>query len=124
MDPAHEIAVDDPRPAPEEIVDGVGDGFLVARDRRRRHQHHVALADADLAMIPRGDARQRCGRLTLAAGDHQHPLLLRESEDAIQRQEYPLWWIQIAEIEGDRGILLHGATGNGYFAAARLGRGE
>ncbi len=113
--------VDDARAAPEQVVDGAGDGLFVAGDRGGGEQDHVALADPDLRMLGGGNAGQGCRGLALAAGDHQHPLVLRQLQHLVQRGHQPLWRVQVAEFLGDAGVLLHAAAGHRHLAAVLLG---
>src|SRR6188472_2863922 len=117
-------AVDDRRAAPEKIVDGAGDRFLVPRNRRGRNEHDIALADADAWMLGGGDTRESGCRFTLAASQHQHASLLRQAEHFIERDEHAIRWREVAELDGDAGVLLHAPSGDGNLAVVFLGGGE
>ena len=71
-------AVDHGRATAEEIVDGAGHGFFVTGYRSRRNEYGIADTDPQLGMLSGRDARQRGGGFALAAGQHDHALLLRQ----------------------------------------------
>ena len=52
----------------EEIVDHPADGFFVAGNELRAHQHEIAVAELDLRMLAVGDPDQRGAMLALASG--------------------------------------------------------
>ncbi len=72
-------------------------------------------------MFGRRDPGEGGGRLTLAAGDHQHPLLSGELQDLVERQQQAIRRIEIPQVESDSGVLLHAAPGHRDFAAVLLG---
>lgn len=102
--------------APEEVVDRAGDAFLVAGDRRGRDEDGVADSNAQLRVLGGGDARQRGGGFTLAAGEHDDALFLRQFQGFIERNEQSFRRGEVAELAGGAGVLLHAPAGHGHLA--------
>src|SRR4051794_10368225 len=112
--------VNDGRATAEKIVDGAGDRFLISRNRGGGNEHDIALANTNPGMLSGGDAREGGSGFALAAGQHNHAALFRESEHFIERDQHPFRWGEVAELDGDAGVLLHAATGNRHLAVVFL----
>ncbi len=114
-------AVDDLGALAEQVVDGLGDGVLVAGDRGGRHQDDVSTAHANFRMLARGDPGQRRRRFALTAGGDDHTLVPGEPHGFIQRYQQAVRRIEVAELQRDASVLLHAATGDRDLATMLFG---
>ena len=102
---------------PHEPVDHLAHVHLVARDRVRREDHGVALADGEPAVLAVGHAGERRHRLALAAGgDHAH-VAVGEVADVLDVDDRRLGDVQQPHLAGQPHVLLHRQAERGDLAA-------
>ncbi len=107
--------VEDVRAGLEEVVDGPGDVFLVARDGAGRDDHRVARLDLDEAVVAVGHPGEAGHRLALGAGGADDELVGGDVADPVLGHD-PVGVVgQVAEVARDPEVLLHGATDDGHL---------
>jgi len=116
----HQRRVDDLGPARNQPVDDARDLFLVAGNRRRRHDHGVAGLNFDLPVRALGHAGQRRLRLTLAAGRDDRDAFIGQAQRLPQVDHQIRRDLQMAQLARDLGGLDHRITCHGHDPAIPL----
>ena len=85
-----------------QVVDRVGDGLLVPRDRRRRDDDRVARDDPDLLVVAVRDPAQGGARLALRPRRDEHHLAWRQTTRDLDADER-IAGVEVAEVGGRPG---------------------
>ena len=111
------VVVDDVRFAAEQVVHHAEDGFFVAGDDARRQYDGVALFDFGVLVVVHRRPRQRRHGLALRAADEDADFLGREVLHFAGMNQHAFGDLDITQVFGDLGGILHGAADETDFAA-------
>ncbi len=110
-------------PAPDEVVDEVGDVPLVAGNAARRQDDQVALLQLDRGVLAEREAAERAVRLSLCPGADHSQLARREVVGGLRIDEQLGRTSQVAHLQRQADVLLHRAPQQAHLAAV-LERGS
>ncbi len=96
-------------PIAAQPVDHPIDRVLIARDQRRRQQHHVPRSGGDHRVLVVGDTGQGAERLPLGAGGDDQHLIVGIILDLLQIDQGVLGDLQEAQLASDCHVAQHGA---------------
>ena len=111
------VFVDDVGFAAEEVIDHPVNSFFVARDDARGEDDGVALFDFGVLVVVDGGAGERGHGLALRATDEDADFFRRKIFHLAGIDDEALWDLDVAEIFGDLGGIVHGAAEEGDLAA-------
>ena len=118
------VVVDDDGVPPLEVVDDAVDGFFVTGDDARAHEDGVAGVDLGKLVVVDGGSAERAHGFALGAGDHDEDLVGGHVADLAGVDEQALGNLDVAEVLGDLGRVVHGAADDGDLASVLLGEFE
>ena len=114
------VFIDDVGLAAEEVIDHPVDRLLVARNDAAGEDYRVALLNLRVLVIVDGGARQRRHGLALGAADQHADFFRREIFHLAGIDDEAFGDFDVAEIFGDLGGVVHGASDESDFASVLM----